>query len=240
MSCKMRTASFICLLIIISLLCGCESLRAFKMPTLGAPQIDEVGMTAADEEKANLLKKIDRKFDDSDAHFNLGRMYQSDGMWTQAEYEYNTALGFDPAHRPSQASMVKVLLESDNLSRAEIYSDIYINQVSNSAAESLRLGLAFQRQALDEYALTCYRQALGLAPNSAKVNRQIGYYYLSRNERDVAKSYLKRSFDLNRNQADVAGELGRLGVAVRIPQKMDTSAKKLDKIIDRSDMEMTQ
>ena len=156
-------------------------------------------------------------------------------MWTQAEYEYNPALGFDPAYRPAQAAMVKVLLESDNHPRAEIYSDIYLNQVSNSAAESLKLGLAFQRQALDEHALTCYRQALGLAPNSAKVNRQVGYYYLSRNEKDVAKSYLKRSFDLNRNQADVAGELGRLGVAVRIPLKTTENVKKLDRIIDRAD-----
>ena len=34
----------------------------------------------------------------------------------------------------------------------------------------------------------------------------------------MAKDYFIRSFQLNSNQADVAGELGRLGVAVRIPE----------------------
>jgi Flp pilus assembly protein TadD len=74
-----------------------------------------------------------------------------------------------------------------------------------------------------------------MAPNSAKINRQIGYYYLSKGNKDVARDYLSRSFQLNPNQPEVAGELGRLGVAVKIPRKTEKSTKKLDKMVEKSE-----
>ncbi|KKK97910.1 hypothetical protein LCGC14_2648010, partial [marine sediment metagenome] len=80
--------------------------------------------------------------------------------------------------------------------------------------------------------------ALHLAPNSAKIHRQIGYYYLSRNNKVRAKEYLVRSFQLNPNQPEVSGELGRLGVAVRIPRKTERSTKKLEKIVEQSDKDL--
>jgi Tfp pilus assembly protein PilF len=133
--------------------------------------------------------------------------------------------------------MVKVLIDSNNTDRAVLYADIYMNQVASSATESLRLGLAFQKEQLDDYALNCYRQALHLAPNSAKVNRQIGYYYLSKNDKVRAQEYLTRSFQIDPRQPEVAGELGRLGVAVRIPRKTETDTDRLDRIVEQSDKE---
>jgi len=200
-----------------------------------AEALKEVERTPAEETKAGLLKRIDRKFEDPDAHFELGQLYQADGLWAQAEYHYNTALSFDPAHRNSQAAMVKLLADSGDKAKAELTADIYMNQVSSSAAGSLRLAMAFQKQEMDEYALACYRQALHLAPNSAKVNRQIGYYYLSKGDKVQAQEYLTRSFQLNPNQPEVAGELGRLGIAVKIPRKTEQETKKLDRIVEQSD-----
>jgi len=197
----------------------------------------EVEMTPAEKEKGRLLGRIDRKFENPDAHFELGRLYQADGLWSQAEHQYNITLNFDPTHREAQAARVKVLLDSGDTAKAELLADEYMGQASVSAAGSLRLALAFQKQALDEYALACYRQALHLAPNSAKINRQIGYYYLSKNDKNRAKDYLTRSFQLNPNQPEVAGELGRLGTAVKIPRKTKKSTKKLDKIVEESDRE---
>ena len=188
-----------------------------------------------EKEKADLLRQIDRRFENPDAHYQLGQVYQGEGQWAKAEYQYNTALSFDPAYRRAQAAIVKVLKSSGDEAKAAMSADIYISQVSGSAGESLKLALAFQKEGLDEYALTCYRQALRLAPNSAKVNRQMGYYYLSKGDRERAKDYLSRSFALNPNQPEVAGELGRLGVETRIPRKTEQRTGKLDKIVDRSD-----
>jgi len=201
----------------------------------GEKAAKEIGQTPEEEKKAELLKSIDRRFDNAEAHYELGRMYQADGLWTQAETCYNTALRFDPGHRAAQAAMVKVLLDSGNTARGELYADIYMNQAGSSAAGSLRLGLAFQKEQLDEYALSCYRQAQRLAPSSAKIHRQIGDYYLSKNDKVLAKEYLMRSFELDRKQPEVAGELGRLGVAVEIPRKVQKNTKKLDKIVEQSE-----
>jgi tetratricopeptide (TPR) repeat protein len=220
-------------LVVTLLLAGCGAFSKNKNATTMQP--DKVKATPADQKKAKLLKQLDSKFEDPDAHFELGQLYQADGLYSQAEYYYNNALSFNPAHRNAQAAMVKVLADSGDKAKSALTADIYINQVSASAEESLLLALAFQKQQLDDYALTCYRQALRLAPNSAKINRQIGYYYLSKNDRVLAQEYLTRSFQLNPNQPDVAGELGRMGVAVRIPQKTQAKTKKLDKIVEQSD-----
>lgn len=209
------------------LLSGCNSFgRA------GRPRPDEVARAPAEEKKARLLKRLDRKFENPEAHFELGRLYQANGLWAQAEYYYNNVLSFDPVHRGAQAARVKVLLAGGDTAKAELLAEEYMNQASNSAEKSLRLALAFQEQQLDEYAFACYQQALRLAPNSPRINRQIGYYYLSKNEDARAKDFLVRSFQLNRNQPDVARELGRLGVVVERPRKTEKRTKKLDKIVE--------
>jgi len=220
----------ICFLVIFPLLLGgCNSY------TSTTPQADEVKNTPAEQKKARLLRTLDRKYENPDAHFELGQLYHADGMWAKAQWHYNIVLSFDPVHRPAQAAMVKVLLDSGDEATASTTADIYLNQVSGSATESLKLGLAFQKQLLDNYALKCYQQALHLAPNSAKINRQIGYYYLSKKDKVRATEYLSRSIQLDPIQPDVAGELGRLGVQIRIPQKTEKNTKKLDKIVEQSD-----
>lgn len=193
-----------------------------------------VEKSVSEKKKAELLKQIDRNFEDAETHFKLGQLHQADGLWSQAENQYSTALSFDPVHRQAQAAKVRVLMAGGDTTKARLLAEEYIEQASNSATASLKLGLAFQEQKLDDYALKCYQRALHLAPNSAKINRQIGYYYLSKGERDLAREYLSRSFQLNKNQPEVAGELGRLGVPVKIPPKTVKNTKQLDRIVDKS------
>ena len=214
------------------LLGGCKSSQKTTKPE--AVAVSKVKTTAAELRKESLLKQLDRRFENPDVHFQLGELYQADGLWSKAEYHYNIALTFAPAHRPAQAAMVKVLQSSSNTAKAKVAADLYCNQVSGSPEESFKLGLAFAKQQLDDYALTCYMQALNLVPNSANVNREIGYYYLRKNDLTRAKEYLVRSFQLDPGQPDVAGELGRLGVIVRIPRRSQEQVRKLDKIVESS------
>ncbi|MFA5239580.1 MAG: hypothetical protein WC476_07745 [Phycisphaerae bacterium] len=195
----------------------------------------EIGQTLAEKKKAEMLKRIENKYEDAGAHYKLGRLYQADGLLPQAENQYSIALSFDPAHRQAQAARVKVLLSSGDKTKAGLLADEYIQRAAVSAAASLQLALAFQEQGVDDYALKGYQQALHMAPNSAKINKQIGYYYLSKGERDLAREYLSRSFQLNSNQPEVSGELGRLGVAVKIPRKVEKQTKKLDDMVDKSE-----
>jgi tetratricopeptide (TPR) repeat protein len=215
------------LLVCTFLLCSCnEEARAPK-------GVDRT-VSASEKEKAAILKQIDDNYEDADAHYRLGKLYLANGLWSQAEHQQSIALTFDPVHRRAQAARVKALLGAGENTKAQLLADEYIKQATISAAASLELGLAFQNQVLDDYALKCYQQALQMAPNSAKINRQIGYYYLAKGNRDVAREYLSRSFQLNPYQAEVAGELGRLGVPVRIPRKKPADVKKLDEMVDKN------
>lgn len=214
-------------LLVCMLLGGCN----------GKAKPKEVGRTEAERKKIKLQKEIEKKYENAEAHFKLGEVYQTEGLWNQAEDEFAIALNFDPVHRQAQASRVKVLASRGDAAKSKLLADEYIKQASVSPAASLQLALAFQEQGLDEYALKSYQQALYMAPDSAKINRQIGFYYLGKGDKSLAREYLSRSFQLNPNQPDVAGELGRLGVAVKIPRKSERSAdaKKLDKIVEKSD-----
>jgi len=173
---------------------------------------------------------LDRRYENPEAHFELGQLYQAERLWSRAEWHYNIALSFAPTNRQAQAAMVKVFIGSGETAKAETYADVYMSQVAGSPSGSLRLGLAFQNQRLDEYALACYQRALRLAPISAEIHKQMGYYYLSKSDKVRAKEYLTRSFELDPGQPEVAGELGRLGVEVKIPQETE----KLDKIVEES------
>ena len=130
--------------------------------------------------------------------------------------------------------MVKVLMAIGDKDKALILADIYTGQAATQAKYSLELAIAFQKQQLDDYALTCYKNALRLAPNSAKISRQIGFYYLSKGDEALGREYLVRSFQLDPVQPDVAGKLGELGVAVKIPKRGKASGRKMDKMFNRA------
>lgn len=148
----------------------------------------------------------------------MGKLHQASGLWSQAEHEFTVALSFDPVHRPSQAAIVKILFDSAQSAKAKLSADFYMNQASTSDIGSLELGIAFQNEGLDDYALTCYQKALSIAPSSPKVNKQLGFFYLKKGDNEKAKGYLIRSFQADPYQPDVAGELGKLGVAIQPSQ----------------------
>ncbi|MBC8481551.1 MAG: hypothetical protein H8D47_02670, partial [Planctomycetes bacterium] len=164
----------------------------------------EIDDTSLEVQKSQILKRLERKYQDADAHYQLGRLYQKESSWAQAEREFSIALTFDPVLRDAQTARIRALKDGGDVEKAELLAEEYIARAGGSALASLEMGLGFQEQTLDDYALECYKQALRLAPNSGKVNRQIGYYYPANGDQVRAHDYLTRSFQLNPNQPDVA------------------------------------
>ncbi|MBN1796675.1 MAG: hypothetical protein JW804_08380 [Sedimentisphaerales bacterium] len=227
---SIRPILFLTVVLCLIVLPGCNGYKTNKS--------QEISQTPTEYEKQELMKQIDRDFEEPESHYKLGQLYQNEGLWAQAQYEYNTALSFDPAHRGAQAATIYVLQTMGDKVKADMTADLYISQTSGSAEESLKLALAFQKEKLDELAMRTYTQALRLAPNSAKINRQIGYYYLSKGDKVNARQYLYTSFQLNRNQPQVAGELGRLGVDVTGARVGST--KELDNMVSETDKRIQQ
>jgi tetratricopeptide (TPR) repeat protein len=180
--------------------------------------VDPTGTVPSERTEAQLLAELDRKFENPRAHYELAHLYHQSQQWTKAEYHYNVALGFDPAHKAAQAGLVKMFVDRGETAKAEQYANSYIRQAARYVRETLRLGWEFEKLGLDAYALRCFRQALDAAPDSAEANKQTGFYYLGKGDTARAKQYLMRSFELNPRQSDVAGALGRLGIVVESPQ----------------------
>jgi len=196
------------------------------------PLLSQPTREQSEQRKLKLLKAIKLRFENPKAHFELGQLYQAEGLLVSAEYHYNMALRFDPVYRDAQAAMVKMKMENGDTAGAKLQADTYMRQVSTSAAGSRRLAMAFQKQAMDEYTLACYQQSIRLEPHSAETFKQIGYYYLSKDDKVRARDYLSRSFEIKPNQPDVALTLGQLGVEIRIPEKTETSPGQLEKSVE--------
>jgi lipoprotein NlpI len=211
---------------------GCNG----KQKTATGEKISEKELSGEQEkQKEQLQKKIDKKYGDARPHYELGKLYHSQGMWDKAEWEYDQAIAFDPMHHEAQASIVKLQVDKGDTTKSGVVADLYINQASVSAKHSLLLGRAFQSRGLDQYALACYKQAHNLAPDSVAINKQLAYYYLAKKDNAKAEMYLRRTFELDPKQAEVAGELGRLGVRVQLPTKEAKQAKKVDKVAERQE-----
>jgi len=229
---KYRTLSYYISLFVLTLLL----LWACAFISCRSEDTSNQSRSSIEQRKAELLKQLELKFENPDVHFELGQLYQAEGNWAEAEHCYSVALDFEPAHRSAQAVLVKGLVDNGETAKAEQYAKSYINRVSGSTMACLQLADLFHKQGLDKYALTCYKQALSLEPNSSEVNKQLGYYYLSKDDKVQAKDYLSRSFQLNPNQPDVAGELGRLGVVVKIPRQAGYNPSKEDESTEQSDI----
>ena len=169
--------------------------------------------------KEKLQRQLDRKFENPEVHYKLGSIYHTEGLYDKAEYHYRTALGFDPVLYKAQAARVKVLLDKGDTAAGQAAAKLYMDQAAVTAEASMLLGKGFQERGMEQYALACYQQALVQEPNSAVLFRQIGYYYLGKGDKVRAEENLRRSFQLDPYQSEVAGELGRMGVMVQIPRE---------------------
>ena len=192
-------------------LCGCQG-----------PGSGTAVRSASEARKSELLTAIGARYENPQAHYELGKIYHQEGRFERAEFHYNVAMGFDPTHRRAQAAMVKLFKDRNDPQRAKITAEMYINQASTTADALMALGRGFQRERLDDYALTCYRRAQELSPNAAPIHKQLGYFYLSKGDNARAETHLRRSFEIDPHQPDIAADLGRMGVRVQVPPRKST------------------
>ena len=201
------------LMVLLALcLAGCESSQQ-------TPGSDQDTTAVVQSPKEELLAKIDRKYESPEAHYQLGKIYYNEGALDKADFEYRVAVGFDPVHYRAQAGIVRVLTSQKETQRAQIVAELYISQTAVSKEASMRLGKAFDKEGLGEYALSCYYQASGLDPEWSEPYKYLGLYYLAKRDKVRAEENLRRSFALNPYQPDVSGELGRMGVPVQTPHQ---------------------
>ena len=183
---------------------------------------DQLTRTEAETRKSELLTSIAARYENPEAHYELGKIYHREGSMERAEFHYTVAMGFDPMHHRAQAAMVRLMKDRQEPQKSQVVADLYIKQASVNSDSLMALGRAFQRERLDDYALRCYQQAQSLSPNSALIYKQLGYFYLGKGDKVRGESNLRRSFELDPNQPDIASDLGRMGVKVQVPPRKAT------------------
>ncbi len=189
----------------LGLLAGCNQPTALVSTTNMDPLLDK---------ESYLQQRLQSDFTNPDLHCELGRHYQSEGLWDKARYHIVTALGLDPAHRQSQAANIKSYVAMGDEATADRLFAKYQRQLLPSPVEMVKFAKALGEAGLDTFSLRSFDQAVLLAPQSAEAHRQLGYYYLVRRDLEQAKAYFTKSFGFDPAQADVAGELGKMGVVV--------------------------
>lgn len=212
---KREALFFVMLFVCAVMVFGCNQGNATSPGSENEPVVTFTG------KRAEMLTKLQKRFEDADLHFELGQSFREDGLWTKAEYHFETSLSFDPTNRPAQAAMTKLLIDSGQQAKASVCGARYIKQADYSLKETMKLGQAFEAEGVGEFAFAAYRQAVRLSPESPLGHKALGRHYLNENNEDMAKEYFKQSFRLDPSQAEVAGELGRLGVIVRIPRDVE-------------------
>ena len=195
--------------------------------------------TADMTRKQQLQAALEKRYENPQAHYELGKIYHREGNLLRAEFHYNVAMGFDPAMRVAQAALVRAYQDGRNAEKARTAAQMYIQQASVSADASMALGRAFQREGLDEYALQAYTQAQNIDPNDPLIPKQLGYFHLRKGDRVRAESFLRRSFELNPDQPDVASELGRMGVQVQVPPRKAVDVMRISELTGRETVDPT-
>jgi Flp pilus assembly protein TadD len=184
--------------------------------TPSTPRRDMAVDTIPDKE-SYLLSKLKTRYQDAETHSELGRYYLNEGMLDKAKYHLETALGFDSALRPAQAAHIKLTSQLEGDMAGQRLCAEYQRPLLSSAPEMIKLAKALGDEGLDTMALSCFQRILSSQPNSSEANRQLGYFYLTRKNEEKAKLHFSISFQLNPDQPDVAGELGRMGVTIQTP-----------------------
>ncbi len=121
-----RSALSLVLLIVFIFITGCTPT---KKETLSSQDLF----------RQRLQKQIERDYRNPDLHYQMGKSYQSSGLWAQAIHEFRVAINFDPVHRPSQGALIKCLLDSGQSTDAKSTAKVFIDSASVSEPAEIRL-----------------------------------------------------------------------------------------------------
>ena len=222
MSNKAKIAVSLIFFVICLFVIGCaEQSKIEHQEPLGPPPEDaEYGF-----KKLYYQKQLEQKYENPWAHYQLAKLYFSDGWWNKAQFHGELAVQFSPMMFEAQALVIKTLIASGKESLAKVKLKEYTDLAGDDTGKLYMLGKQLRENNLNQYAYDIYQSAYSDENTSADITRELGYYYLARGQKVMARKYFVESFELDPFQKDVAWELGRLGVAVKVQEKQDTQTE---------------
>ncbi|MEO5375168.1 MAG: tetratricopeptide repeat protein [Alphaproteobacteria bacterium] len=123
---------------------------------------------------APLRKAAEILSDDAEVHFNLGIVFQEQGLLTEAEGSHGRALRIRPDYNEAHARLGGVLQEQGRLLDAEKSYRRALEFIPDRADIHHNLGIALTEQGRLTEAEECFRQALRIKPDLAETRVNLG------------------------------------------------------------------
>jgi tetratricopeptide (TPR) repeat protein len=156
--------------------------EVIRLKPLVAAPYNDLGTAYASQKKlddamAMFLKATQLNSELEEAHYNLGNAYIDKGKPAEGIAELKTALHLKPNDLKAQKTLADALIKTGQTAEAIPYCEALVANEPEDAHARFNLGWACQAAKRPEEALTHYKEAMRLAPDSPQCLNALAWMY---------------------------------------------------------------
>ena len=176
-----------------------------------------------------IMKAIEVKPGDAEAHCNLGLALQKLGRLDESAASYRKAIDIRPGFAEAHNNLGNTLNQLRRLDEAVIHFQKAIKINPNNANEHNNLGNTFKDLGKLDEALASYHKAIDIRPGFAEAHSNLGNVFSELQRLDEAVVHIHKAINL---KPDFADAHNNLGVALQKLGRLDESVDSYHKAID--------
>ena len=177
---------------------------------------DSVKKRAIDEESMSYLRRSLAIYSDfTEAHVELGRIYDRKHMYDSAIVHDIKALTLNPTHPTGNNNLGSVYLSTGKYPEAVVYLKRSIMLNPNFKFAYLNLARSYVQLKQYDSAIINFKQMLRLDPKYVDAEEELGTAYYLKNNFDSAAYYYKQVLVLNPNDPNASNNLGAIYLNAR-------------------------
>lgn len=161
---------------------------------------------------------------DTQAHYNLARVYRIQGFLKEAVAEYETAISLDSGNQSARRELVEIkqTIQSDVGTRLKIEGqDEAVRQRASVGDQtpSQRRGEEYLKKGDVSRAITEFEAAINADPNNPKLYKLLGYLHFQLNRYSNALSAYSQAFKLSPQDAEIPYSIGMIHLRTQNPEE---------------------
>lgn len=161
---------------------------------------------------------------DSQAHYNLARVYRIQGFLKEAVAEYEAAISLDSNNQPARRELaeIKRTIQNDVGTRLKIEGQeeaLRQRMSSGDQTPSQRRGEEYLKKGDLSRAIGEFEGALNSDPNNPKLYKLIGYLYFQNNRYTNALSAYTSAYKLSPQDAEIPYSIGMIHLRTQNPEE---------------------
>ena len=162
--------------------------------------------------KDHFLKALESVPDFSEAHFQLGIIYEEEDNLEQAESHYMSAIKADEKQANSLESRGEELIKKSQFQHAKEQFIKSQERKDSGARAYLNLAKLYESKSKFTPAIDCLEKSISLSP-SAQAHCSLGVLFVIEKKKDAARLHLDKAIGLNYADAIAHYNMGKLLVS---------------------------